>query len=184
VPQYTITAVSDQVRDWNTKKGDPWKSYRVTLRNERGDEKPNVEVSRAASDDAPKVNEVVDGTVENREQYGPKLNTPRRGGGGGGWKPKPPEERRSIAMQHAQKCAVTILEVAAAHGDYKPPSAHDVANHATVIAGFLFSQVIDAEKGATRPPSLPPAAQSSDVPSDFPHDPKPEANKATEDVPF
>jgi hypothetical protein len=138
MPAYTILAVSDQVRDWNTKKGDPWKSYRVTLRNEQGAEKANVEISRAASDPAPKVNEVVEGTVENREQYGPKLNTPRRGaGGGGGWKPKPPEERRSIAMQHAQKCAVTILQI--------NPEFAVSTQQVVDTAWVLFRQVLAAE---------------------------------------
>jgi hypothetical protein len=138
MPAYTVTAVAENVRDWNTKKGDPWKSYRVTLRNERGVEKSNVEISRAAAEPAPKVDEVVEGTVENREQYGPKLNVPRRGGGGGGWKPKPPEERRSIAMQHAQKCAVTILQTA---GPDFTVSTQEVVDTAWV----LFRQVLAAE---------------------------------------
>jgi len=138
MPAYTVIAVADQVREWKTSKGAPWKSYRVTLRNESGAEKGNVELSRPAGDPAPTVNEVVEGTVENREQYGPKLNVPRRGGGGGGWnKAKPVEERRSIAMQHAQKCSVEYLKAAGA----------EVVTVDRVVetAWVLFRQVMAAE---------------------------------------
>jgi hypothetical protein len=145
MPSYTITAVSDTVRDWSTKAGVPWKSYRVTLRNEAGAEKTNVEDSRAATDAPPKVGEVVEGTVENREQFGPKLNRPRKGfgGGGGGWKPKPPEERRSIAMQHAQKCAASVLAVAPHTIDGR--DVQQVAGLIEEMSWVLFRQCLAAE---------------------------------------
>jgi hypothetical protein len=145
MPQYAVVAVSEQVRDWNTKAGAAWKSYRVTLRNEHGIEKQNVEISRAATDPAPKPGEVVEGTVENREQYGPKLNTPRKfgAGGGGGWKPKPPEERRSIAMQHAQKCAASVLAVAPQTLDGR--TVQQVTGLIEEMSWVLFRQVIAAE---------------------------------------
>jgi hypothetical protein len=146
MPAYTVVSVQDQVRDWKTGKGVPWKSYRVTLRNEHGAEKPNVEVSRPATEPAPAPNEVIEGTVENREQYGPKLNTPRRGaGGGGGFRSKPPEERRSIAMQHAQKCAVSILQTS---GDPAMTVDGRISVESVMeIAKQLFDQVQKAEAG-------------------------------------
>jgi hypothetical protein len=48
-------------------------------------------------------------------------------------------------MQHAQKCAVSLLELAAQHGDYKPPKASDAVEQVRSVAWVLFRQVIDAE---------------------------------------
>lgn len=148
MPVYTITAVGDQVRDWDATKGGPMKSYRVTLRNAEGNELANVEWARKATSPKPEVGQSVDGDVDTSGQYGPKLKLAQQAGGGGFSRSKPPEERRSIAMQHAQKCAVTILEVAAAHGDYKPPNAGDVVGQVKTLAAALFQQVMEAEAGS------------------------------------
>jgi hypothetical protein len=138
---YTVTQVSDGVRDWQTKAGVPWKSYRVALRNADGRELGNVEWSRPASEPTPKLGEATpaDATVDTKAEYGPKLVLPKKGGGGGGgWKPKPPEERRSIAMQHAQKCAVTILQAA-------DPEFEVSTQEVVDTAWVLFRQVLAAE---------------------------------------
>jgi hypothetical protein len=81
-------------------------------------------------------------------QWGPKFfpDSAKKGGRGGGG--KSPEERRSISMQHAQKCAVDVLALAATHGQYSPPSAGDVAAQVKTIAQTLWQQVQDAERNA------------------------------------
>lgn len=90
----------------------------------------------------------LDGEITVDPQFGPKFKKAQKpgGGGGGGYRSDPPEVRRSIAMQHAQKCAVTVLQIAAEHGDYKPPSAGDVVGQVKTVAEALFQQVTDAEK--------------------------------------
>jgi hypothetical protein len=157
VPNHKVTAVDpNPPRSWNSAKGGPMLSYRVDLARVEDDFAiRNVEWSKKQDSKPPQVGEVIDCTVDMEAQYGPKLkvNFTQGGGGGGGggrgWVPEPPEKRRSIAMQHAQKCAVEILAVAAAHGDYKPPSAGDVAGQVKTVAQALFAQVIEAEKEPT-----------------------------------
>jgi hypothetical protein len=152
VSTYNVTQVADGAREWKAQNGTiPMKSYRVTLKNEQGAELQNVEWSRKAESPPPQVGQQIDATIDMREgtTYGPKLKLEQRGGGGGGgYRADSPEVRRSIAMQHAQKCAVSILEVAAAHGEYTPPSAGDVAKHVTAVAAVLFAQVVEAEAGS------------------------------------
>jgi hypothetical protein len=96
----------------------------------------------------------VEGSIE-QSQYGPKWKPVRQGGGGGGgrgWQPEPPEKRRSIAMQHAQKCAVELLAVGAAHGEYKPPATvGELAGHVKVVAAALVTQVLESEAGDPAP---------------------------------
>jgi hypothetical protein len=143
---YRVTAVSDRVRDWASEKGGLMRSYRVTLADEAtGETIGNCEWARKVSSPPPAVGESVEGDVDHSGQYGPKFKAAARPAGGGGGRPRDPAERRSIAMQHAQKCAVTVLEVAAAHGDYKPPNASDVVNQVKTVAAALFKQVADAE---------------------------------------
>jgi len=151
MPTYTVTLVSDQVRDWNSTKGGPMKGYRVDLQDASGQVVRNCEWSRKPESPAPQVGQSVEGDIDLEAQYGPKFKLAQSAGfGGGGSRARPPEERRSIAMQHAQKCAVTILEVAAAHGEYHPPSAGDVAAQVKLVAATLFKQVQEAEGGATQ----------------------------------
>jgi hypothetical protein len=150
MPAHTITAVSPNVREWTSQKGGPMKSYRVHLKAQDGTVTENVEWARKADSPAPTVDQQIDCTIDPRpgNDYGPKLALEQKGGfggGGGGWKPKPPEERRSIAMQHAQKCAVTLLELAAQHGEYKPAKAGDAVEQLKAISWVLFRQVIEAE---------------------------------------
>lgn len=85
-------------------------------------------------------------------QYGLSFKKAGGGGfgGGGGGRKDSPETRRSIAMQHAQKCAVTVLSVAAEHGDYTPPNAGDVVSQVKTVAQALYLQVIDAEEGRVK----------------------------------
>lgn len=109
----------------------------------------NAEWFTKASTPLPEAGSQLEGEVK-PGQYGNDFKKAATGfGGGGGGRSKPPEERRSIAMQHAQKCAVTILQVAAEHGDYKPPNAGDVVGQVKTVAAALFDQVMDAE-GAQR----------------------------------
>jgi hypothetical protein len=154
VAQYEVVSVkcgsdgSPITRQWNSTKQGTMLSYRVVLKNAAGAAMENVEVSYKQSDPAPTAGMKLDGEVDTSGQYGPKFKFPYAGGGGGGGgggRKSDPAERRSIAMQHAQKCAVTILEVAAAHGDYHPPTAADVAGQVRTIAALLWQQVMDAE---------------------------------------
>jgi hypothetical protein len=141
-PAYTITAVNDQVRDWQSQQGGPMKGYRVTLRNADGREMANVEWSRKANSPAPQVGQTVDGTVDTSGQYGPKFKAAMAGGGGGGFsRSKSPEERRSIAMQASQKVAVEIVRMNA------PPDVSAVTDEVLRVAQSLFQQVQRAEAG-------------------------------------
>jgi hypothetical protein len=148
VPEYEITAVAHN--DDGTLKTRPWGDgmleYKMHVRDGEGNLTQSVEWSRKTGSPPPTVGQKIIGAIE-QGKYGPKFKQQGGGGGGGGGygKPRDPAERRSIAMQHAQKCAVTILEVAAAHGDYKPPNAGDVVSQVRTVAAKLFLQVKDAE---------------------------------------
>lgn len=145
---YTVVMVAPNPRQWESKHGAQMVSYRMTLKNHQGREMGNVEWSRKADSPAPTIGQRLDGTVEIREQYGPKFTPEPTMKTGGGWRSKPAEERRSIAMQHAQKCAVSILELAASQGAYKPETATGAASHVCSLADILFQQIMNAEKGS------------------------------------
>lgn len=88
----------------------------------------------------------IDGNLEDGK-FGPQFKKASGGGfggAGGGGRPRDPAERRSIEMQHAQKCAVEALKLAAAHGDYRPPSAADVITHVKTLAKVLYDQCEEA----------------------------------------
>jgi hypothetical protein len=109
----------------------------------------------------------VEGSIE-QSQYGPKWKPVRQGGGGGGgrgWQPEPPEKRRSIAMQHCQKCAVELLAVGAQHGPYTPPERiSELAEHVRVVADALFKQVLGAESGPAETTMQAPPVQQPPQP--------------------
>jgi hypothetical protein len=155
MPQYTIAAVDpNPPRQWAGQQGGQNLSYRVDMSDESGFVTRNVEWSKRADKPAPQVGEKANGTIDMEAKFGPKFKPEyQQGGGGGGkreWVPEPPEKRRSIAMQHAQKCAVELLSLGALHGDYKPPErVGDLANNVKAVAVVLFQQVMDAEKEPT-----------------------------------
>jgi hypothetical protein len=147
MPSYTITAVQPEPRAWNSTKGGPMLSYRVTLRNEQGAEKPNVEWARKATSPAPAVGQTIEGTVEDG-QYGPKFKAAQQmgGGGGGGGRPRDPAERRSIAMQASQKVAVDAVRACLDSGLWKPEDPTRVIAAAIIaVADKLYLRVMDAE---------------------------------------
>lgn len=145
---YQVTAVGDSVREWSTRNGAAYKSYRVTLRNKDGRELENVEVSRNASAPKPAVGESLEGDVDRSGQYGPKLQEPRRQGGGGFNRSKTPEERRSIAMQSSAARGVDVVRIAVDAGLWKPESPDAVAEAAVKVADKFFQLVQKAEAGA------------------------------------
>lgn len=126
------------------------KAYRMALKTEEDTELLNVEWSRKPGSPPPTVGQALSGTLDSSGPFGPKFKPEQAAGGfgkpGGGGRDTP-ETRRSIAMQHAQKCAVTILDVAASHGEYRPPNAGDVAHQVKAVAAILFEQVQQAEGG-------------------------------------
>lgn len=140
MPSYTVVAVEEQTRDW----GDDMREHRVTLKNADGREKGPIKINRKRTAPAPAVGNVLEIVDISDKGFGLVAKEAKKGGGGGGgWKPKPPEERRSIAMQHAQKCAVEILKTS---GD--PTITRDgTVNVDTVVdvAWVLFRQVLAAE---------------------------------------
>ena len=143
---YTVVSVEDKVREWATRNGAPWKSYRVTLRNSNGDEMASVEISRNATAPAPQTGESVEGNLK-KTDYGPKLEEPRKGGGGFG-RAKSPEERRSIAMQSSNQRGVEVVQIAATAGAFQPKDLDEVVKAATIAADAFYQRVLKAEAGA------------------------------------
>lgn len=140
---YTITAVSDQVRQWASEKAGPMNSYRVTLKDTAGVDTPNVELAQKAATPAPQVGQALDGNLD-QTPYGLKFKKAFNGagGGGGGGRPKSPEEQAQIAASVALKWAVEAVEQAATLGisDVKPQSLEE---HAALLKryadyGFAF----------------------------------------------
>lgn len=149
MPAYTITAVADKTRDWNSNRDGAMKSYRVTLRNDRGAEMPNVEVSYKATDPVPQPGQLLnDVTVDTSGSYGPKVVFPRKfGAGGGGGRAKPVEERRSIAMQSSNQRGVDIVRLAVEAG-WKCNNIDELTAQALRVADAFFQRVMKAEAGS------------------------------------
>ena len=152
MPTYTVTAVSDQVRPWSYSNGTAMKSYRVTLRNESGKEKDNVEWSKPADAAPPKPGDTTPegSSVDPSAPYGPKLVVPKRGGAagrGGGFRDSP-ETRRSIAMQNSNAHAVEIVRIAIQAELWAPANPDVITDTALKIAEKFYRQVMDAEAGS------------------------------------
>lgn len=144
---YTVTAVGDTVKDWQSKSGAAYKSYRVTLRNKDGRELPNVELSRNASAPRPEAGQAVEGTVDQSGQYGPKFKEDRKGGGGFN-RAKSPEERRSIAMQSSLARAVDVVRIAVDAGVFKPEGPDSLVDAVLAASDRCFERVMKAEAGS------------------------------------
>jgi hypothetical protein len=144
---YTITAVSDQVRQWNSTKGGPMNSYRVHLKAPDGEVVQNVELSQKNTSPIPTVGQQLEGNVD-QGQYGLKFRKafggPAGGGGGGGYKGKTPSEQASIAASVALDKALIAVEQAATLGVVKVGSAEE---HAAAIDRYFahFFKLIDAK---------------------------------------
>lgn len=116
MPSFTITSVDPDPRPWNTKKGNPWLSYKVEYTGDQGASiagEPS-ELSRPADAPAPKPGEVIDAEIDNSNPaFPPKLREARKngGGGGGGFRGKSPEERTEMRRMSAQKQAIALLDV-------------------------------------------------------------------------
>lgn len=139
MPTFTVQAASVKKQIPDSGRG---AKQVINLTLAEGDQPPVIaEWFTAATTAIPSVGSTIEGTIEPSE-YGPKFKKAGGfGGGGGGGRSESPETRRSIAMQHAQKCAVEALKLAAEHGPYTPPNAADVAEHVKTIAGVLYAQV-------------------------------------------
>lgn len=118
--QFTITAVSDSVRDWSSQAGGPMKAYRVHLKAADGTVHPNVEWSRKAASPSPTVGQQVEGELEDKGQYGFKLKVTQRGGGNWGPRPEDPKRAATILRQHSQEMALRYAAIKQAHGELDP----------------------------------------------------------------
>jgi hypothetical protein len=108
MPVYEIAAVGNTVRDWESTKGGPMKSYRVELKDAANILTSNVEWARKATSPPPTIGQKVDGTIDTSGEYGPKFkSTPSSGfSGGGGPRPRDPKESAQIIQQHSQRMAL------------------------------------------------------------------------------
>jgi hypothetical protein len=145
---YTVTAVSDQTRPWNSQKGGPMISYRVDLKDSQGVNHPNVEWARKATSQPPQIGETADGNLDNTE-YGLKFKAAFTGaGGGGGGRPKDPAERAAIAASVALREGREAVEQAVTMGLVKPA---DLDAHAELwkrYANFAFNFIDRKSKAA------------------------------------
>jgi hypothetical protein len=125
---YTVTAVSDNVRQWTAKQGGPMNSYRVNLKDAQGVETQNVEWARKVTSDPPTVGETVEGNIDNTD-YGLKLKPAFSpgGGGGGGPRGKSPQESAAIQRMHLQKTAPQWIELFLTIGVIEQPTSKEAA---------------------------------------------------------
>lgn len=143
MPTYTVQAAAKK-KDVEGRNG-PMQVINLTLLDPADNQPKIAEWFTKADTPLPQHGQQLEGELQSG-QYGLSFKKAGGGfGGGGGGRKDPPETRRSIAMQHAQKCAVSVLEVAAAHGPYEPPNAGDVATHVKAVAQTLYLQVMAAE---------------------------------------
>lgn len=114
MPQFTVTAVSDEVREVTTGNG-KFRSFKMHLRDEQGQLHKSVEWFRKASSPAPRKDDTLDGVLEDG-QFGPKFKpTPKQGGFGG--RGRDPKERAEIRRQHAQTTALRYMELLHSRGE-------------------------------------------------------------------
>ena len=153
---YTITAVSKSVRDFNGSFG-PMKSYKLKLQ-ELGDQ--TVELAQKAETPAPTAGQVLDGTVDMSGSHGPQFKKsfkPRAGGGGGRGR-----DSDEIKAEWAINAAITWLtetDMANANLEDVQPLASD------------FYAMVDRVKGSSSKPATAPQNASEDdfgePPDDF-----------------
>ena len=145
MPTFTVTGAFKK-KDVDGKYG-PMKVIMLALKGPDGTEQ-SAEWFTKAETPHPAEGSTIEGDIS-QGQYGlvfKKAFQPRAGGFGGG-RSDSPETRRSIAMQHAQKCAVSLLDVAS-RGAYTPPdSVGGLAEHVKTVAAALYAQVQEAEAG-------------------------------------
>jgi hypothetical protein len=127
MPPHTIVTVRPSVREWQSQKGGPMKSYRVDLKAADGTVTENVEWARKADSPPPAADQSINCTIDPRpgNDFGPKLALDQGAGfGGNGYKGRSPEETRQIVRQHSQHMALLYVQAKAAVGalpaDFKP----------------------------------------------------------------
>lgn len=147
MPSYTVREIK-AARPWSKDGGEPTRIYYDFL--VEGEE---LQINMGRKPGNPlKVGDVLDGTLSPGDRGNGLKFTPagqQFGGGGGGGRGRSPEDeartRHSIQMQHAQKCAVDALRLAAEFGvgeqRYIPPNAADVVTQVKLIAAGLFQQI-------------------------------------------
>jgi hypothetical protein len=145
---YTITAVSDQVRQWASEKAGPMNSYRVNLTDSAGVESHNVELAQKAATPAPTVGQSLEGNLDNT-QYGLKFKKAfTAGAGGGGGRPKDPAERAAIAASVALREGREAVEQAVTMGLVKPADLDAHAELWARYANFAFNFIDRKSKAA------------------------------------
>lgn len=102
---YTIEAAEKQIREPEI-KGERFHSYLLTLDGQK------VEMLQKPTSPAPKVGEVIEGTIEpgkeknDGSKWPDKFKRLRSIPGGGGFRPRDPKETNSIVRQHSQEMAI------------------------------------------------------------------------------
>ena len=131
MPQYTIAAVSPNVRDVPLDHG-LFKSYRLRM---EGHGEKVFEILQKAETPAPQAGQSFEATIKNVVNVGgteiTNLKKVQAQGGGGGSRggaaPKSPEERASIEKQVAAKVAGDLLVAFLQSGKYAPGNTQEVA---------------------------------------------------------
>jgi hypothetical protein len=143
MPTYTVIEVSPEVRDWQSAQGGPMKAYRMLLRDQTGQDIPQVEWSRKPNSSPPVVGEVLDGTLE-QTSFGPKFKKAQAMNGGGP-RGRDPRDSKRIAVQASHKVAVDILRLAAEVGAWeKPDNVAAIVGQVKTITNVLVAQVEEA----------------------------------------
>lgn len=152
---FTVTAVSDNVREYDTDYG-PKKAYRVHLRNGDGSEHLNIEWRRNADSPAPSVGQQIEADLVDQGKYGQRLELAQRGGSGGVWSgtksggggskdfKADPVKQAAIAMENSHGAAIEIAKLALEQGK----SSQEIEQVVTQIADRLYERVTAAMKAA------------------------------------
>lgn len=98
--EYKILAVSQKVRDYDSKFG-PMKSYKLKL----SDTEMAVDLSQKASSTPPAVGDVLNGTIDMSGQYGPKFKKDFAGGRG-----KHADDPFTMFLSYAKDLVVALVE--------------------------------------------------------------------------
>lgn len=146
MPTFTVLEATRNGEPWSNDHG-TFQTYRLKLEGQEKSAHLNQKVDTAP----PQAGAVLDLELTPHPRFEDAMKAKKvfsagggGGGGGGARGPRDPGERRSIQMQHAQKCAVDVIRIAADLGEWRPKNDENALAAVQKIASKLFDQIEEA----------------------------------------
>lgn len=163
MPEYTITKVHEDRRNWQSGRGQEMVSYRIDLEGEPKPPRDKIELAQLATTKAPQAGDKLTGQINerkwgaNNENTDYKFEKERSGGGGGGGKRsfieiEHPEiyaaRQAAIIRQSQHTAAIEILDKLGWFDGFDPNADQDVEEVTAKIAMLAEHLHADVNKAA------------------------------------